>query len=78
MPEMTVEVVHCGVAHLMACSALSGQGMADPRKGEGMFRYETEMYKLNRKLNITEYKKYTLEIVVRESDWTITHFKYFD
>lgn len=54
------------------------QGMADPRKGEGMFRYETEMYKLNRKLNITEYKKYTLEVVVRESDWTITHFKYFD
>ncbi|SUB16406.1 Uncharacterised protein [Pantoea agglomerans] len=45
--------------------------------GEGMYRYETEMYKLHRKKNITEYKKYTLEVVVRVSDWTITHFKYF-
>lgn len=64
--------------HIQEKAIRYGRRMADPRKGEGMFRYETEMYKLNRKLNITEYKKYTLEIVVRESDWTITHFKYFD
>lgn len=64
--------------HIQEKAIRYGRRMADPRKGEGMFRYETEMYKLNRKLNITEYKKYTLEVVVRESDWTITHFKYFD
>ncbi len=35
------------------------------------------MYKLYRKKAIAGYKKYTLEVVVRESDWTITHFMYF-
>ncbi|MDF7658497.1 hypothetical protein PUG81_05915 [Erwiniaceae bacterium L1_54_6] len=64
--------------HIQEKAIRYGRRMADPRKGEGMFRYETEMYKLNRKRNVTEYKKYTLEVVVRESDWTITHFKYFD
>ncbi|MDR7342714.1 hypothetical protein J2X14_001118 [Pantoea alhagi] len=35
------------------------------------------MYKLYHKKATTEYKKYTLEVVVRESDWTITHFIYY-
>lgn len=56
-----------------------GRRMIDPGNGKGMFRYEAEMYKL--RLNNTtreyEYKKYILEVVVRESDWTISHFKYF-
>ncbi|MEN4928378.1 hypothetical protein ABEI22_04630 [Erwinia billingiae] len=57
-----------------------GKRMADPRKGEGMFRYETRMLKLrfNKQTKQYEYKEYTLEIVVRESDWTISHFKYMD
>lgn len=54
-----------------------GKRMADPRKVKGLCRYEIEMYKLYRKTAATEYKKYTLEVVVRESDWTITHFMYF-
>lgn len=56
-----------------------GRRMVDPGNGKGMFRYETEMYKLrfNKMAGKYEYKKYTLEIVVRESDWTISHFKYF-
>ncbi|MGC1058615.1 hypothetical protein WKH49_17965 [Pantoea agglomerans] len=63
--------------HIQERAIRYGRRMADPRNGEGMYRYETEMYKLHRKKNITEYKKYTLEVVVRVSDWTITHFKYF-
>ncbi|MGV2880099.1 hypothetical protein [Pantoea vagans] len=63
--------------HIQEKAIRYGRRMADPRKGEGMYRYEMEMYKLSRKKNITEYKKYTLEVVVRVSDWTITHFKYF-
>lgn len=57
-----------------------GKRMADPRKGEGMFRYETRMFKLrfNKQTMEYEYKQYTLEVVVRESDWTISHFKYTD
>ncbi|MGB8498923.1 MAG: hypothetical protein WCD85_13110 [Pantoea agglomerans] len=63
--------------HIQERAIRYGRRMADPRNGEGMYRYETEMYKLHRKKNITEYKKYTLEVVVRVSDRTITHFKYF-
>jgi len=57
-----------------------GKRMADPRKGDGMFRYETRMFKLrfNKQTLQYEYKEYTLEVVVRESDWTISHFKYMD
>ena len=53
--------------------------MPDPRGAVGMARYEPEMYKMwfNKHLRQYEYKKYTLEIIVRESDWTITHFMYF-
>ncbi|MCP1438383.1 hypothetical protein J3D56_001819 [Erwinia persicina] len=56
-----------------------GTRMADPRKGKGMFRYETEMFKLRLDKATGEYiyKKYRLEIIVRESDWTIFHFMYF-
>lgn len=57
-----------------------GRRMTDPRRGEGMFRYESKMFKLrfNPKTREFEYKEYTLEVVVRESDWTISHFQYMD
>lgn len=64
--------------HIQEKAIRYGRRMPDPENGAGMFRYEIEMYKLNRKKDTTEYKKYILEVVVRESDWTITHFKYFD
>lgn len=63
--------------HIQEKAIRYGKRTADPRKVNGLFRYEIEMYKLYRKKATTEYKKYTLEVVVRESDWTITHFMYF-
>ncbi|WP_245610152.1 hypothetical protein [Tatumella morbirosei] len=57
-----------------------GRRMPDPQKKQGVFRYETEMYRLveNKQAKGTYYyKKYTLEVLVREKDWTISHFKYF-
>ncbi|CCG88465.1 hypothetical protein EPIR_3102 [Erwinia piriflorinigrans CFBP 5888] len=56
-----------------------GRRMPDPRGGQGMFRYETEIYKLRFDKLRREYvhQKYKFEVVVRESDWTISHFKYF-
>ncbi|WP_253275849.1 hypothetical protein [Pantoea stewartii] len=63
--------------HIQEKAIRFGKRTADPRKVKGLYRYEIEMYKLYRKKATTEYKKYTLEVVVRESDWTITHFMYF-
>lgn len=56
-----------------------GKRMPDPREGEGMFRYETDIYKLRFDKHRREYvyQKYRFEVIVRESDWTISHFKYF-
>ncbi|EPO6660514.1 hypothetical protein [Klebsiella aerogenes] len=56
-----------------------GRRMPDPRNVRGLYRYESEIYKLveNKAVKGTFlYKKYTIEIVVREQDWTITHFLY--
>jgi len=56
-----------------------GKRMPDPREGKGMFRYEADIYKLRFDKQLREYvhQKYKLEVIVRESDWTISHFKYF-
>lgn len=56
-----------------------GKRMPDPREGKGMFRYETDIYKLRFDKHRREYvyQKYRFEVIVRESDWTISHFKYF-
>ena len=56
-----------------------GKRMPDPREGKGMFRYETEIYKLrfDKQLQEYVYQKYKFEVIVRESDWTISHFQYF-
>lgn len=63
---------------IMEKAIRNSKRMPDPRGAVGMARYETEMYKMwfNKHLRQYEYKKYTLEIIVRESDWTITHFMY--
>ncbi|WP_258371531.1 hypothetical protein [Citrobacter koseri] len=56
-----------------------GKRMPDPQRAPGLFRYEAEMYKLveNRGQKGTYfYKKYMLEVLVREKDWTITYFLY--
>ncbi|HEI8865254.1 TPA: hypothetical protein SLG40_000712 [Serratia odorifera] len=56
-----------------------GKRMPDPKNAPGLFLYKSEIYKLveNRaKKGSYFYKKYTLEVLVREKDWTITHFLY--
>jgi len=56
-----------------------GKRTPDPQKVPWLFRYELEIYKLveNRAEKGTYiYIKYTLEVLVREKDWTITHFLY--
>ncbi|ELW9533097.1 TPA: hypothetical protein N5L55_000136 [Enterobacter roggenkampii] len=56
-----------------------GKRTPDPQKASGLFRYESEIYKLveNRAEKGTYiYKKYMIEVLVREKDWTITHFLY--
>ncbi|SQJ22590.1 Uncharacterised protein [Serratia rubidaea] len=56
-----------------------GKRMPDPKNTPGLFLYKSEFYKLieNRAKKGTYFhKKYTLEVLVREKDWTITHFLY--
>ncbi|MFZ4831822.1 hypothetical protein [Rouxiella sp. Mn2063] len=56
-----------------------GKRMADPRNVTGLYRYESDMYRLienKSRKGSYYYKKYTLEVVVREKDWTIAHFLY--
>ena len=56
-----------------------GKRTPDPQKASGLFRYESEIYILveNRAEKGTYiYKKYMIEVLVREKDWTITHFLY--
>lgn len=56
-----------------------GKRTPDPQKASGLFHYESEIYKLveNRAEKGTYiYKKYMIEVLVREKDWTVTHFLY--
>ncbi|MDU6432195.1 MAG: hypothetical protein E6556_04390 [Pantoea sp.] len=56
-----------------------GRRMPDPQKTPGLFRYETDMYRLvedKSRKGYYYYKRFTLEVIVREKDWTITHFLY--
>ncbi|MBE3286109.1 hypothetical protein IM312_04660 [Enterobacter cloacae complex sp. P31C] len=51
----------------------------DPLKKPGLFRYEARMYKLvedRQNKGTYIYKSYRLEVLVRETDWTIMHFQY--
>ncbi|MEI7867089.1 MAG: hypothetical protein WCI11_04290 [Candidatus Methylumidiphilus sp.] len=54
--------------HILHLAIKYGKRAADPQGIKGAFLYTTKMFR-----NGTEY---TLEVVVRESDWTIFHFLY--
>ncbi|EHR70129.1 hypothetical protein BurJ1DRAFT_1257 [Burkholderiales bacterium JOSHI_001] len=45
-----------------------GKRIADPQGVKGAFQYTTQMIRNGR--------QYTLDVVVRESDWTVLHFHY--
>lgn len=54
-----------------------GRRTQDPR-GSTAFRYQISIHRLvfNRALQKYEYREYALDVIVRESDWTILHFLY--
>ena len=54
--------------HILHLAIKYGKRSADPQKIKGAFLYTTKMLRNG--------KEYVLEVVVRESDWTILHFLY--
>ncbi|MEQ1907741.1 MAG: hypothetical protein ABMA15_02915 [Vicinamibacterales bacterium] len=54
--------------HILQLAIKFGKREADPKKIAGLFRYTIRMFRNGR--------PYTLEIVVREKDWTVMHFLY--
>jgi len=59
-----------------------GKRTGDPKSFTHVFRYETPMSRIVKRITKSggeEYVRatYTLEVVVRESDWTIIHFMYY-
>ena len=54
--------------HILHLAIKYGKRVADPQGVKGAFQYTIPMIKNG--------KKYILEIVVREKDWTILHFLY--
>jgi hypothetical protein len=68
--------------HIQRLAIKYGKRTPDPGKSAGSFRYEAPMTRLVERRTAkgeiqyikTEYK---IEVVVRESDWTIFHFQYF-
>lgn len=63
--------------HILYLAIKYGKRMPDPRKVAGVFRYEIPMSRLVKRGAIYVREKKTLEVVVRESDWTILHFMYY-
>lgn len=62
--------------HILQQAIETGVRTADPRGAAGAFRYVTSVWKLVKNGSDYTWKKYTLEVVVRESDWTVLHFLY--
>ncbi|MDA8446683.1 hypothetical protein [Paracidovorax valerianellae] len=70
--------------HILAAAIRFGTRKIDPQGAKGLFMYRIEMMKLRKtKVMINgraeiRYipQKYNLEVVVRESDWTVMHFLY--
>ncbi len=54
--------------HILHLAIKYGKRVADPQGVKGAFLYTIKMFKNG--------KEYVLEVVVRESDWTILHFLY--
>jgi hypothetical protein len=63
--------------HILHLAIKYGKRGADPQKVAGVFRYEIPMVRLVKRGTVYVRETKTLEVVVRESDWTILHFMYF-
>lgn len=64
-----VHILHLAIKH--------GKRVADPQKVAGVFRYEIPMSRFVKRGTTFVREPKTLEVVVRESDWTILHFMYY-
>ena len=64
--------------HILEKAIRFGKRGPDPEKAAGQFEYLIGMTRLTKKIqgNAVVYipKKYTLQVIVREKDWTIMHF----
>ena len=74
--------------HILHLAIKYGKRMPDPQKMAGVFRYETQKMAgvFRYEIQMSRFVKRgatfvreqkTLEVVVRESDWTILHFMYY-
>ncbi len=63
--------------HILHLTIKYGKRMPDPQKVAGVFRYEIKIRRLVKRGSIHRMEEKTLEVVVRESDWTVLHFMYF-
>ncbi|MET3218449.1 UNVERIFIED_ORG: hypothetical protein ABIC48_006244 [Burkholderia territorii] len=63
--------------HILHLAIKYGRRMPDPQKVAGVFRYEIEMSRFVKRGTIFIRERKTLEVVVRENDWTILHFMYY-
>jgi hypothetical protein len=63
--------------HILYLAIKHGKRMADPQRVAGVFRYEIPMSRFIKRGSVYAREQKTLEIVVREADWTILHFMYY-
>ena len=63
--------------HILHLAIKYGRRLPDPQQIAGVFRYEIRMTRFARRGNTYVRVSKTLEVVVRESDWTILHFMYY-
>ncbi len=63
--------------HILHLAIKYGKRMPDPQKIPGVYRYEIPMSRFFKRGGGYIKEQKTLEVIVRESDWTILHFMYF-
>ena len=63
--------------HILHLAIKYGRRMPDPQQIAGVFRYEIRMSRFVRRGDTYVRVSKILEVVVRESDWTILHFMYY-
>lgn len=63
--------------HILHLAIKYGRRVPDPQKIPGVFRYEIRITRFVRRGDTYVRAPKTLEVVVRESDWTILHFMYY-
>lgn len=63
--------------HILHLAIQFGKKLPDPQGVVGAFRYEIQMFRFVKRGTVYQKEAKILEVVVRESDWTILHFMYY-